>query len=287
MKGNIRKKVAVTDKKIVPDNVPDKKKIDFLKKIRVTGAAAFISMSLAACAGGGKAGGVKTGAAAGQEKTENYGGETVNEQETSGTEAEEPKASTVAPQQEPESDALAPKEGAGEEAEGTKAEAGDTKELPRGNPGADMVNPVRQVDSPSDFEAIGLKLELPVNDQWYSEPLFTIIDGRVAQIQFIDEITGSDAIARAGKIEEDEISGIYYVFDDSRKQSWFTKLEDGTKVDITIQVAAENSDVHGVLATWAYKDIAYSLWEDDAWDAPDAVAKMAIEIMERSDPETE
>lgn len=260
--------------------VPGKEKIDYLKKLRLTGTAVFISISLAACAGGGKAGGAKNEASAEQTETGSIGGETVDGRETSGTEEREPETGVVAPQQEPESDALAPQEEAGEEAE-------EPEDLPQENLGADMVNPVRQVDSPSDFAAIGLKLELPVNDQWYSEPLFSIIDGRVAQIQFTDEITGSDAIARAGKIGEDEISGIYYVFDDSKKQSWFTKLEDGTKVDITIQVAAENSDVHGVLATWAYKDIVYSLWEDDAWDIPDAVAKMAIEIMERSAPEIE
>lgn len=150
-----------------------------------------------------------------------------------------------------------------------------------------MPNPVVQVDSSSDFASVGLKLELPVNDQWYSDPLFSVIGGGVAQIQFVDEITGSDAIARAGKSAEGDISGIYYVFDDSKKQSWFTKLQDGTRIDITVQVTAENSDVHGVLATWSCKDITYSLWEDDAWEHPDAVAKMAIEIMDQSDPDKE
>lgn len=31
-------------------------------------------------------------------------------------------------------------------------------------------------------------------------------------------------------------------------------------------------------------DTSYSLWEDDAWEHPDAVAKMAIEIIKMSDP---
>lgn len=260
------------DKKIVKDTV----KINFFKKLLLPGTVVFMSLSLAACAGGGKADGTRTGAAAGQAQTETSGGETVKEPETSKPEAKESKPVSAAKQEE-----------TGKEVNETKAETGKQEGLPQENAGAGMANPIRQVDSSSDFESIGLKLELPVNDQWYSEPLFTIIGGRVAQIQFVDEITGSDAIARAGKSKEGDISGIYYVFDGSKKQSWFTKLEDGTKIDITVQVTAENSDVHGVLATWAYKDITFSLWEDDAWEHPDAVAKMAIEIMERSTSETE
>lgn len=257
------------DKKIVKDTV----KINFFKKLLLPGTAIFMSFLLAACAGGGKAAG--TGASAGQEQAETSGSETVKEPETSGTEAEESGTGAAVKEEET-------KKAVNETTAETKEQEGLQE-----NAGAGMVNPVRQVDSSSDFESIGLKLELPVNDKWYSDPLFSIIGGRVAQIQFVDEITGSDAIARAGKSEDGDISGIYYVFDDSKKQSWFTKLEDGTRIDITVQVTAENSDVHGVLATWSYKDITYSLWEDDAWEYQDAVAKMAIEIMERSDPETE
>lgn len=256
------------DKKIVKDTV----KINFFRKLLLPGSVIFMSLSLAACAGGGKA----DGSAAGQAQTETSGGETVKEPETSKPEAEESKSVSAAKQEDMR-----------KEADESKAETEGQGELLQENAGVGMANPIRQVDSSADFESIGLKLELPVNDQWYSEPLFTIIGGRVAQIQFVDEITGSDAIARAGKSGEGDISGIYYVFDGSKKQSWITKLENGTKIDITIQVTAENSDVHGVLATWAYKDITYSLWEDDAWEYPDAVAKMAIGIMERSDPETE
>lgn len=147
-----------------------------------------------------------------------------------------------------------------------------------------LSNPVKVVDSSADFKDAGLKLELPENESWSSGAVYSIIGGRVAQIQFHDEITGSDAIARAGKQEDGDISGIYYAFDDSKKQSWFTDVEDGTRVYITVQATSENSDVHGVLATWNYKDLSYSLWEDDAREFPDAVAKMAVEIMKVSDP---
>lgn len=147
-----------------------------------------------------------------------------------------------------------------------------------------LPNPIVDVGSSEDFEAAGLRLWLPANKEWYSDPDYSMIGDKAAQIQFYDEITKSDAVARAAKSEEGDISGIYYVFDDSRKQSWFTKLEDGTKVDITVRVTSENSDVHGVLATWSAGDTSYSLWEDDAWEHPDAVAKMAIEIIKMSDP---
>ena len=57
-------------------------------------------------------------------------------------------------------------------------------------------------------------------------------------------------------------------------QNW----RDGTKVDITVRVTSENSDVHGVLATWSAGDTSYSLWEDDAWEHPDAVAKWRLKL---------
>lgn len=258
------------DKKIVPETV----RIKVLKKLLVPGTVIFMSLSLTACAGTGKAGGAENGTAAGQEKSEISGSETAEESQISGMKSEETRADAPVKQ---------------EETEGESKETGAETEAQEGllQENAGMANPVRQVDSSSAFEAIGLKLELPANDQWYSEPLYSVIEGRVAQIQFVDKITDSDAIARAGKSGEEDISGIYYVFDDSKKQSWFTKMEDGTLVDITVQVTEENSDVHGVLATWNYKDVTYSLWEDDAWEYPDAVAKMAIAIMERSGPEEE
>ncbi len=246
---------------------------NFFRKLLVPGTVIFMSLSLAACAGGSKTGGTETEAAAvGQAETHNSGDE-VTKAETSKAEAE--KAG-------PDAEV---KEEAGRETQETKKETEQETGVQQEN--AAMPNPVVQVDSSSDFASLGLKLELPVNDQWYSDPLFSVIGGGVAQIQFVDEITGSDAIARAGKSAEGDISGIYYVFDGSKKQSWFTKLQDGTRIDITVQVTAENSDVHGVLATWTCKDITYSLWEDDAWEHPDAVAKMAIEIMDQSDPEKE
>ena len=215
------------------------------KKYLTPCAAVLLICSLAACAGGGAQKNAGGGAGAARAaETEAGTEETVSKQEAASLTGEESRAQ-------------------------------DWSALPY---------PIVDVGSSEDFEAAGLRLWLPANKEWYSDPDYSMIGDKAAQIQFYDEFTKSDAIARAAKSEEGDISGIYYVFDDSRKQSWFTKLEDGTKVDITVRVTSENSDVHGVLATWSAGDTSYSLWEDDAWEHPDAVAKMAIEIIKMSDP---
>lgn len=146
---------------------------------------------------------------------------------------------------------------------------------------AKLTNPIKAVASSDDFELLGVKLVL--DSSWHSNASYSIIDGKVAQIRFFDEITKSDAIARAGKEEYGDPSGIYYVFDESQQESWFTELEDGTNLYITLQVTTENSDVHGVLATWKYNGTLYSLWEDNARETPDSVAKMAIQIAKDSE----
>ena len=239
------------------------------KKYLGTCAAVLLMCSLAACSGGGAqknaqdAAGADTAGTEDTERTEEMAGteDTVSMQEAASLTGEAESADTESEKEETQ----APE---------TENQTQDWSALP---------NPIVDVGSSEDFEAAGLSLWLPANEEWYSDPDYSMIGDKVAQILFYDEITESDAIARAAKSEEEDISGIYYVFDDSRKQSWFTKLEDGTKVDITVQVTAENSDVHGVLATWSAGDTSYSLWEDDAWEYPDAVAKMAIEIIKMSD----
>lgn len=228
----------------------------------LAGAAILLGLSLTACGGGNKSDQAGEPAAA----------ETVNTSEAEHASTEE--SST-------EAERKAEETGGMPEQEDTQAQ----DSLPGG--GAALPNPIQEVHSPADFEAIGLRLELPANETWYSAPVCSIIGGTIAQIHFFDEITESDAIVRAAKSVEGDISGVYYVFDDSKKQSWITKTEDGTRVDITVQVTTENSDVHGVLATWFYKDTSYSLWENDARELPDAVAKMAIEVMRMSDPEND
>lgn len=174
-------------------------------------------------------------------------------------------------------------ETAAEERE-TEAGTGSENETSKEMPGNTAIpNPITVVDSSSAFANIGLKLELPQNEQWCRNPVYTLIDGKVAQIQFHDEIVGSDAVARAAKAEEGDISGVYYVFDEKKEQTWTTELPDGTKVDIKLQITIDGSDIHGVLATWSQGGINYTLWEDDAWGNPESVAKLAMDIMRASE----
>lgn len=166
----------------------------------------------------------------------------------------------------------------------TEAGAGSENEASNEKPGSAAVpNPITVVDSSSEFAKIGLKLELPQNEQWCRDPVYTFIDGKVAQIQFHDEIVGSDAVARAAKVEEGDISGVYYVFDEKKEQTWTTELSDGAKVDIRIQITIDGADIHGVLATWSQGGFNYTLWEDDAWENPESVAKLAMDIMRASE----
>lgn len=171
-----------------------------------------------------------------------------------------------------------------EEVRETEIGAGSGNETSNEKPGSAAVpNPITVVDSSSEFANIGLKLELPQNEQWCRNPVYTLIDGKVAQIQFRDEIVGSDAVARAAKAEEGDISGVYYVFDEKKEQTWTTELSDGTKVDIRIQITIDGADIHGVLATWSQGGINYTLWEDNAWENSESVAKLAMDIMRASE----
>lgn len=150
-----------------------------------------------------------------------------------------------------------------------------------GNPdGAGISNPIRPVDSAEDFKEIGLTLKLPEDEERYTGISCSMIGEMIAQIQFYDEAAGSEAIARAGKTENGDISGIYYVFDDNLKKEYTAYTDDGTEIAITMQVTTENSDVHGVLASWRTGDILYTLWEDSARDNMDAAGETAVAIAE-------
>ena len=127
-----------------------------------------------------------------------------------------------------------------------------------------------------------IQIQLPRNEKWYSGPVYSTEEGNVEQVMFHDEITGSDAIVRACREEDGDPSVFYYMFDDSKKQAWTVSTEDGTRIDITVEVTVENSDIRGVLATWNRQGILYALWEDDAVHSVDSVAKIAMEIAERS-----
>lgn len=255
-------------------------------KYLIVCAAAVMSLSLAACGAGGNGNNTQP-----ESVTERLAESGKDELKTSDA-AEGSMAGHAETEEEVEAEPET-KAKAGPETKAAKDEMADTEHqrkqaaeaedaLP-GKQGTSLPNPIQNVDSTKEFSALGLTLELPENEDWYSDVSYTIIAGKVAQISFYDKVAESDALARAGADSEGDISGVYYKFDDKKKESWSTKAEDGTQIDITLQVTESNSDVHGVLATWTYKGTCYSLWEDDAWEQTDAVAKMAIEIAKCSE----
>ena len=104
----------------------------------------------------------------------------------------------------------------------------------------------------------------------------------MVQVMFHDGMTDSDVILRASREEDGDPSVFYYLFDDNRKVTWTARAEDGTEITVTVDVTIENSDIRGVLATWKYNGTLFALWEDDAVDQVDSVAKLAAEIAGRS-----
>lgn len=127
-----------------------------------------------------------------------------------------------------------------------------------------------------------IRIGLPGNEAWYSGAEYSVEDGTIKQVMFYDEITGSDVIVRACRKEDGDPSVFYYMFDDSKKESWSAKTSDGKTIDIKVEVTVDNSDIHGVLATWEHDGVSYALWEDDGAGDLSSVAKLAVEIAERS-----
>ena len=238
------------------------------KKQVLFGAVLWAVLSIGAC-------GPKTGAAAEPQELEQAAGGSSGAAKKGASE---------------EDNSIAAGEGAAAGGNSAAAEGGgkveeteeteETQVTKQAVPG--MVNPIREAEGSSDFEAIGVSLKLPERFDGDRNILYSIIDGKIAQIQFYDTIAESDAMVRAADRSEEDISGIYYVFDDSKKQNWFTVTEGGERIEITVQVTVENSDVPGALATWTCGETQYSLWEDSVGDAVETTAKMAIDIARAS-----
>ncbi len=128
----------------------------------------------------------------------------------------------------------------------------------------------------------GIIIGLPQNENWCKDPVFSTEEGNVVQVMFHDGMTDSDVILRASREEDGDPSVFYYLFDDNRKVTWTARAEDGTEITVTVEVTIENSDIRGVLDTWKYNGTLFALWEDDAVDQVDSVAKLAAEIAGRS-----
>ena len=131
-------------------------------------------------------------------------------------------------------------------------------------------------------EEAGIIIGLPQNENWCKDPVFSTEEGNVVQVMFHDGMTDSDVILRASREEDGDPSVFYYLFDDNRKVTWTARAEDGTEITVTVEVTIENSDIRGVLDTWKYNGTLFALWEDDAVDQVDSVAKLAAEIAGRS-----
>lgn len=244
----------------------------------VLAAIIAVTLASAACSGGG---GLAGGTSVQDRKTESGNGKESGLPEGGGTEgqiSQSGSGSTL-----PEQDGHAGTwKAQGEDGSTWKAQDEDASISKAKNDTGSASEAQDENGSGAGTDRAEIEIVLPQNESWYSSPVCSVEDGAVRQVMFRDEITGSDAVVRASKKEDGDPSVFFYVFDDSKREKWSARAEDGTSIEITVEVTVENSDIHGVLATWEHGGVLYALWEDDAADAMDSVAKIAMAIAERS-----
>ena len=145
----------------IKNDIKEKKKQR--KKYLTPCAAVLLICSLAACAGGGAQKNVGGGAGAARTaETEAGTEENVSKQEAASLTGEETANSAESAKEEKQTPV-------------TESRAQDWSALP---------NPIVDVGSSEDFEAAGLRLWLPANKEWYSDPDYSMIGDKAAQIQF-------------------------------------------------------------------------------------------------------
>lgn len=140
-----------------------------------------------------------------------------------------------------------------------------------------MVNPMHKVTSSEDFKQIDLNLTMYEDETWVEVDSFYIIGGNVAEINFHDKMTDSNAYVRTAKAELGDISGLYYKFEEEETKL-VAKSPSGEDINITLNVLVEGADIPGALATWTYGGTNYFLWEDNGKNQPDTVGKLAVEV---------
>lgn len=131
-----------------------------------------------------------------------------------------------------------------------------------------------------DFDKLGITIRLPENKNWIGNPTYRIIGETVAQVEYYDKLVKTHMTLRAGKMDIQTLSGIRYSFDDEREENWFARTEDGKNINIKVQYAILDKEVKGVLVSWNYKELNYTLWGNTSAEGVDSspIAKTAVYI---------
>lgn len=146
-----------------------------------------------------------------------------------------------------------------------------------------IVNPIKKATE-EELENMGISISLPINENWISEPSYSIINGETAQINYSDKIAGAEVTLRAGKKDIPTIAGTYYPFDASREEKWQARnIEGEENIDIRVQYAVSDQNQAGVLLSFSYNDFNYTLWSPitDKNVELSSIAKTAVYIAER------
>lgn len=139
-------------------------------------------------------------------------------------------------------------------------------ESPAQSPNIGMPNPVVEVESAKDFEALNVKIDAP---EGATDVSYRIIADKIAEITFtLDGATYTYRSANTGT--EEDISGVYTEFDERSDISvdgldWYAIININTNQDA------------GALATWQYLPVQFSLYTEDKVDV-EAFTNLATDL---------
>lgn len=139
-------------------------------------------------------------------------------------------------------------------------------ESPAESPNPGIPNPVVEVESAADFEALNVRIDAP---EGATDVSYRIIGDKIAEITFtLDGITYAYRSANTGT--EEDISGVYTEFDERSDIAvdgidWYAIININTNKDA------------GALATWQYLPVQFSLYTEGKVDA-EAFTDLATDL---------
>ncbi len=136
------------------------------------------------------------------------------------------------------------------------------------NTGAQLPNPVVEVENSAAFEKLGLSIDAPKDA---TDMTYSIIDDRLAQVQFSLDGASYTYRTAVSDDENEDISGIYEEFEEEENAMSI----DGADWWAIIVVKTIKSG--GYLASWQYDKHLFTLYTPDQPEA-EAFSELATEL---------
>lgn len=145
------------------------------------------------------------------------------------------------------------------------------------------------INKEADFNKLGLNIQLPENENWIYNPVYKIVDGKIAQVEYFDKIAELDVTLRAGKEDIKTLSGNEYSYDKSKEESWSARTINNHHIPIKVQVANIGGEKAMVLVSWRYEEFHYVLYGETRLDMLDTtpLAKTAVYIAQNTEQSAE